>query len=1296
MAEAARGSQTSELDPSVPATQVKKRERQTGVSWDDVAARLLQEKLLLTALELHTELVEAGCELPRLRDYFSNPANFDHYTTVRHADLHSVALHTGLSLARSSSQTTLDSLDWGRLSEDGERAVDERVAVLEFELRKARETIQGLRTNLTQATESKPSSFEKEEANKPAIVASLSSIRPHEKRTLNFLINEFLVTNSYKLTAITFADENDDQDFEHWDDVGLNTGRPPNLVQLLREGGHSTTRLISCSSQTEGSSQTQITQLEEQIKRLQEELNEAKSNFDAQEREFQKLKRRASAPSITPLTSPKKQTNRMQAEGNTDNADKSSPISVDKDGRESPEGTSDNEEASGGGGFVMVTPSAVPLRTQTIGSSANVEFKNGVENSEEITDEGAGAHAQINELINDVSGFEMPSESIEDLIQANHGGTHCDLNIQLSESLDQRVSVTEEEVLIKGEINVYESSTIPDDDGDVESVDDSSVRHHHQPQSRDTIPVNESTGNVSSTEKYLEQLKTEAKTLLRASSKRCPPEAFEEHVVQASLGHIMRRNSRVQTEVATLGQGGQELLDVVATSIHNIAPNVILAKREELLPLLICGVSLHKDGRERERLLHLLFNLIKRPDEEQRISILTGLVGLARVLGATKLEAELLPQCWEQLTHKYIERRLLVAQSTAALAPYTPPPLRNSLLLSMLLQLLAPGGEKETRVRDAALTSLSLLVTFLDDQDKLPVLVDTLLYCLENIGTTTDTSPPAALDTSFMTARSAASPRATDMLLESLAMWAVEINRLDLILDPLLTKLNQMAMHFKQQQQQVNLQASQALGQQPIVPVIEALVKIIPFILATLINSLPAVDGDDSTVTTLISLSACSALEELEVIIGNKATAESGLTKFHQYVSKEWFKSWKELEYVTQKFFPAIIKSLCFIDASAVSIIQAFIKLFSQLPICFGSYLTASSITPIFMENLSIDDSALEAVRQGNTGLTGSLVVVYIVAFLASNQGYSEKPGELEGFLARQISILSLCRAQPDSLYVAISTLLQSQRNQESVLGALWSCVVHKSSMVRACSAGLWGVVVSSVEDGALGSRVVPALVTLATDPDIHVKASAVHPLATVITTTTNTEVLDKVWLQLETLCEDPSVLENLEFQLALARTCSLMAHTAHPRLIHQFLLPQLCRLAMDGRHSEDDTALLGAGLLEAYSALTCCHLPDHVVAHFVLPPLTQLQKTLGSSTFEHMETITDLIREYNMHTQASQGLERRKSNLSLSGALPVHPGVDDMKNKMSKMFASRPSANVLQAKAQAMNVSLPGFLKKK
>jgi len=38
-----------------------------------------------------------------------------------------------------------------RYSEDGDKTVNERVAILEFELRKAKDTINALRTNLTVA-----------------------------------------------------------------------------------------------------------------------------------------------------------------------------------------------------------------------------------------------------------------------------------------------------------------------------------------------------------------------------------------------------------------------------------------------------------------------------------------------------------------------------------------------------------------------------------------------------------------------------------------------------------------------------------------------------------------------------------------------------------------------------------------------------------------------------------------------------------------------------------------------------------------------------------------------------------------------------------------------------------------------------------------------------------------------------------------------------------------------------------------------------------------------------------------
>ena len=46
--------------------------------WEEFASVLLEDGFILTALELHTELLEYGKEIPTLRDYFSNPGNFEH------------------------------------------------------------------------------------------------------------------------------------------------------------------------------------------------------------------------------------------------------------------------------------------------------------------------------------------------------------------------------------------------------------------------------------------------------------------------------------------------------------------------------------------------------------------------------------------------------------------------------------------------------------------------------------------------------------------------------------------------------------------------------------------------------------------------------------------------------------------------------------------------------------------------------------------------------------------------------------------------------------------------------------------------------------------------------------------------------------------------------------------------------------------------------------------------------------------------------------------------------------------
>lgn len=47
-----------------------------------------------------------------------------------------------------------------------------------------------------------------------------------------------------------------------------------------------------------------------------------------------------------------------------------------------------------------------------------------------------------------------------------------------------------------------------------------------------------------------------------------------------------------------------------------------------------------------------------------------GIIGVAKCIGEQMVENEILPLCWLQLTHKHIERRLLIAEACTVLIPY--------------------------------------------------------------------------------------------------------------------------------------------------------------------------------------------------------------------------------------------------------------------------------------------------------------------------------------------------------------------------------------------------------------------------------------------------------------------------------------------------------------------------------------------------------------------------------------------------------------------------------------------------
>lgn len=268
----------------------------------------------------------------------------------------------------------------------------------------------------------------------------------------------------------------------------------------------------------------------------------------------------------------------------------------------------------------------------------------------------------------------------------------------------------------------------------------------------------------------------------------------------------------------TLSHGSniESLVQVASESLLRIIPNIILNKREEAIPLLICTINLNQVSPTREKLLQQLFNLKKKPSEGERALILNGILGVAKCCPETVVENEILPLCWEQLTHKHVERRFLVVESCRILIPYVSGPIRNSLMLSMLQQML---DDKEESVREEVIKVLALLVGFCEDVDKYNQCEELAFNTLK------DSSEKVA-------------KMAVELLFPIVAKWSFDIGRLrSELIKNLLQRINDALKNMKDESPNKH-----KLFPDVILRVIGVLNTLLPFLLISVANNSVVLD----------------------------------------------------------------------------------------------------------------------------------------------------------------------------------------------------------------------------------------------------------------------------------------------------------------------------------------------------------------------------------------------------------------------------------------------------------------------
>ncbi|KAM6977483.1 RAB11-binding protein RELCH homolog isoform 5-T5 [Aplochiton taeniatus] len=1100
----------------------------TRLSVDLIASQLLRDQYILTALEFHTELLEAGRELPRLRDYFSNPGNFERQSGTPPASKDQV-LGPGGPLNRAGSISTLDSLDFARYSDDGNRESDERVAVLEFELRKAKDTIQALRANLTQAAESEVSSQERKNfKSSPEIQEPIRSL---EKRALNFLVNEYLLKSDYKLSAITFSDENDDQDFELWDDVGLNIPKPPDLLHLYRNGGCGPPSPRDTVDVAVGGDSAE-TNLNSQEQQRKFDLQQQQQTEVVQELEYQ----------ISLLSSEKdslaEQIRKLQSEIQTLRKSVSSPppAPLDLGSQPRPDAPSSSDPSQ---------PQAPPQPPLDNGQYLDIRGSSDA----------------------DVPPAVVPSEP------------------------------------------------------------PTQITTHHA------------------------KLKTRVPIQFDQPNRKLSP-AFQ----QALLSFCkMSSDSRLGAEVSRIADSEESVTLMLGRCLPHIVPNVLLAKREELIPLILCTACLHPEPKERDQLLHILFNLIKRPDDEQRQMILTGCVAFARHVGPTRVEAELLPQCWEQINHKYPERRLLVAESCGALAPYLPKEIRSSLVLSMLQQMLTE--DKADMVREAVVKSLAIIMGYIDDPDKYPQGFELMLLSLGD---------PSERVVSAI----------HQVFIPAFAAWTTELGFLQSTLMPaLLSRIEKLLK-----------QGEHGLDEHKLHMFLSALQSLIPPLFSVVLQNAPftsraRLQGDIPAIEVTRFPRPASPLQDVATIIGSRETLGVLLALYDHQLEHEGTTGWGSMLWVVNQLLPQLIDIVGRINVTSSTCVHEFSRFFWRLCRTFGKIFTNTKVKPQFQEILRLSEENVDALT-GDGILTKATVPIYATGVLTCyNQEDDRKL--LVGFLEDVMTTLSLSHAPLDSLKASFIELGANPVYHELLLTVLWYGVVHTSALVRCTAARMFELLVKGVNETLVAQRVVPALITLSSDPEISVRISTIPAFGTIMETVTQKELLERVKMQLASFLEDPQYQDQHSLHMEIIRTFGRVGPNAEPRFRDEFVLPHLHKLALvnNSQTAESKRIDIATQLFEAYSALSCCFISEELMVNHFLPGLRCLRADMEQLSPEHEGILSSMVRECEIKLE-NRGLGDAQGSVSIAASLVGEDAKTKFLSKMGQLTTSGAMlANVFQRK---------------
>ncbi|CAN8300117.1 unnamed protein product [Cochlearia groenlandica] len=754
-----------------------------------------------------------------------------------------------------------------------------------------------------------------------------------------------------------------------------------------------------------------------------------------------------------------------------------------------------------------------------------------------------------------------------------------------------------------GENSVKQISSLPEEvekpttekDAGLNTESSISVEKEH-PQTEEAL-VEKETSNVSSKalNSTLENQKEVSNYLLSPSNGNFSPRDLESILkLDSGMGHGSNLKLENGNGEAASEETGLGTIQILADALPKIVPYVLINHREELLPLMMCAIERHPVSNTRDSLTHTLFNLIKRPDEQQRRVIMDACVSLSRNVGEMRTETELLPQCWEQINHTYEERRLLVAQSCGELAEYVRHEIRDSLILSIIQQLIEDSA---TVVREAAAHNLALLLPLFPNTDKY-FKVEEMMFQLicDPSGLVVETT--------------------LKELLPAVMKWG---NRLDHILRALLSHTLSSAQHCPPLSGvEGSLESHlRVLGERErwnIDVLLRMLMELLPSVHQKAMETCP--------------FSSISKAEESTFSVSLLETYAEGRSE------------WPMFEWMHVDCFANLLQLACMLPQKEDHLRNRITKFLLAVSERFGGFYLTHIELPVFLVAVGDDEADLQllpsAIHPRIKGLKPRTVVANRLAtlcilplLLAGVLGAPSKREELTNFL-RQILVENKTKESQSSKHTtevldAVRFLCTFEEHHNMIFGILWEMVVDSTAELKINAAKLLKTIVPYVDAKVASSNVLPALITLGSDQNLNVKYASIDAFGSVAQHFKVNMIVDKILVQMDAFLEDGSH----EAIIAVIRALIVAIPHTTERL-RDYLMSKIFQLSASPSSSTDVTRRRerANAFCEAIRALDATDLSQTSVREYLLTAIQNLLKDQDALDPAHKEALEIILKE--------------------------------------------------------------------